>query len=223
MTDQTGPLSAQEPSSTDHPPSQPEPDPATGASGTPPEQPTIPQQSGSPDSAVTPPATPPRPGTHLPKWVPWAIAALVTVIIVLVATVVALIGGGEDTEPVADTTPAAGAPAPTRAARTTQPPPITYYTPTKDDFTLDVKILKKECFGSAGCNITYRIEVAYSGGTLDPYKTYEVTYEVKGAEDPIVNTLEVTGDMASVEQEERAGTRRSSDKLTAVVTDVSEL
>lgn len=50
-----------------------------------------------------------------------------------------------------------------------------------------------------------------------------MTYEVKGAEDPIINTFEVTGDSASVRQEETASTKRSGDKLTAVATDVSEL
>jgi hypothetical protein len=117
--------------------------------------------------------------------------------------------------------------APTAARPTTAPAPtapaVATYTPTKSDFKLNIKVLSKQCFGSAGCHITYRIDVTYTGVELDPYKTYEVTYEVKGAEDPIVNTLEVTGDSASVQQEEMASTRRSADKLTAVVTSVSEL
>jgi len=54
------------------------------------------------------------------------------------------------------------------------------YTPKPSDFKLTPKILKKTCFGSAGCNITYRILVDYVGtGTLDSSKTYEVTYEVR--------------------------------------------
>ncbi|MFI5488959.1 hypothetical protein [Micromonospora echinaurantiaca] len=113
--------------------------------------------------------------------------------------------------------------APTTAPATTAPAFLAYDTPTKSDFKLKVKVLKKQCFGSAGCNITYRIGVTYTGdGDLDPSKTYEVTYQVKGAEDPIINTFEVTGDSASVQEEEMASTKRSSDKLTAVVTDVSE-
>lgn len=113
--------------------------------------------------------------------------------------------------------------APTTASATTAPAFLAYDTPTKSDFKLKVKVLKKQCFGSAGCNITYRIGVTYTGdGDLDPSKTYEVTYQVKGAEDPIINTFEVTGDSASVQEEEMASTKRSSDKLTAVVTDVSE-
>jgi hypothetical protein len=125
--------------------------------------------------------------------------------------------------PTASATTAA--PTTAAAAPTTTPPaPLPVYaTPTKNDFKLKVKILRKQCFGSAGCNVTYRIDVTYTGdGDLDPSKTYEVTYQVKGAEDPIINTFEVTGDSASVQQEEMASTQRSGDKLTAVVTDVSE-
>ncbi|MFG2054202.1 hypothetical protein ACGFI9_09230 [Micromonospora sp. NPDC048930] len=121
-------------------------------------------------------------------------------------------------------TPPATTSAPTTAvaAPATTEPPLSYDAPTKNDFKLRVKILSKECFGSAGCNVTYRINVTYTGTGLDPSKTYEVTYQVKGAEDPIINTFEVTGDSASVQEEEMASTRRSGDKLTAVVTEVSE-
>ncbi|MFC0506666.1 hypothetical protein [Micromonospora costi] len=124
------------------------------------------------------------------------------------------------TAPVATAAPTTAVAAPT----TTEPAPLPVYaTPTKNDFKLKVKILRKQCFGSAGCNVTYRIDVTYTGdGDLDPSKTYEVTYQVKGAEDPIINTFEVTGDSASVQEEEMASTKRSGDKLTAAVTDVTE-
>lgn len=141
---------------------------------------------------------------------------------------IAALGDGE-TGPASSAAPSRSTAAPTTAAATTAAPATTapalpvYDTPTKDDFKLKVKVLRKRCFGSAGCNITYRIDVTYTGlGDLDPSKTYEVTYQVKGAEDPIINTFEVTGNSASVQEEEMASTRRAGDKLTAVVTDVSE-
>lgn len=183
-----------------------------------------PSPTGLPgDSTISSSAVPvKRPTTRA-----WTIGAI--------ALIVALCGGGiglaaltGDEKPVAGvSSTAASSPtraAPAAAAPTPATPAIaTYDTPTTDDFKLKVKILRKKCFGSAGCNITYRIDVTYTGMGLDPTKTYEVTYDVKGAEDPIVNTLEVTGDTASVQQEEMASTRRSTDKLTAVVTSVSEL
>lgn len=97
-----------------------------------------------------------------------------------------------------------------------------YATPTAKDFKLTVKVLKKECFGSAGCNLTYRVLVAYSGSTLDPAVTYEVGYQVRGGEDgPVINTLTVTGDTSSVDEEESVSTKNNSTKLTVSATDVS--
>jgi hypothetical protein len=84
--------------------------------------------------------------------------------------------------------------------------------------------LTKECFGSAGCNITFRVRLAYddTAGQLDPDKTYELTYKIRGGEDPLTNTLEITGDNYSTDQEELISTPSSSTKVTAVVTDVEE-
>ncbi|MER7165289.1 hypothetical protein ABT336_04310 [Micromonospora sp. NPDC000207] len=141
------------------------------------------------------------------------------------------IGEGTAADRVAPSTPAPSTtttPATSAVAATTSPPPLptptaaAYGTPTKDDFRLKVKVLRKQCFGSAGCNVNFRVDVTYTGAELDPSTTYEVTYQVKGAEDPIVNTFEVTGSSASVESEESTSTARSGDRLTAVVTSVSE-
>jgi hypothetical protein len=124
---------------------------------------------------------------------------------------------------------------PRAAATTTQPPatatteePVTtepassYPEPKPSDFDLEVKVLKKENFGSAGSLVTFRIEAGWST-TYDPDKTYEVTYEVRGPEDgPMVNTFEVTGDEYRVEPEETASTPSASTRLTARATDVEE-
>lgn len=96
------------------------------------------------------------------------------------------------------------------------------YTPKPDDFELSVKTLEKSCFGSAGCSITYRIELSYDGVPLNDDYTWELTYEMKGAEDPRINTLRVSGEEYWVDEEEFASTASSSDELEAVVTDVSE-
>ncbi|MEV4198496.1 hypothetical protein [Micromonospora globbae] len=184
-------------------------------------------QSGTPDAQPV--------GAGRKRVTGWIVGAAALVLLLCFGGCGALLAATDDGEkarpgsaalsasPTASATTAApttAAPAPT----TTPPAPLPVYTtPTKNDFKLKVKVLRKQCFGSAGCNVTYRIDVTYTGdGDLDPSKTYEVTYQVKGAEDPIINTFEVTGDSASVQQEEMASTRRSGDKLTAVVTDVSE-
>jgi hypothetical protein len=83
--------------------------------------------------------------------------------------------------------------------------------------------LEKQCFGSAGCNVTYRVTVGYPGAALnlDPDKTYELTYEVRGGEDgPVVNTLTVQGDSFETDQEELVSTSSSRSKLTVRVLSV---
>jgi hypothetical protein len=98
-----------------------------------------------------------------------------------------------------------------------------YDNPSKSDFGLSVKTLTKECFGSAGCNVTFRIKVAMNNAVnLDPDKTYEVTYKVRGGDEPLINTLEITGSDYSTDSEELISTSSSSAKLTAVVTDIEE-
>lgn len=93
--------------------------------------------------------------------------------------------------------------------------------PDPDDFKIRVKILEKECFGSAGCSLTYRIEPKYTGtATLPDDRTISVIYEVRGGEDgPQINTFTVTGDNAEFDAEEDISTTSSSKKLTAKATE----
>jgi len=91
--------------------------------------------------------------------------------------------------------------------------------PKAEDFTLTIKVLEKQCFGSAGCNVTFRIDPKYNG-TADSSNT-EVTYEVLGAEDEIINTFTIdSAGTASFDSNEFASTSSSSKTLTAKVTDV---
>lgn len=93
-----------------------------------------------------------------------------------------------------------------------------YYEPGEDDFELTLNVLEQECFGSAGCNVTVRVEVGFSFvGELDPDTTYEVTYEILGGEDPKINTLTIEGDEYSVEDGERISTESGDAELTAEV------
>lgn len=129
----------------------------------------------------------------------------------------------------------AGHSVPTSSVTATQtqaplPPPVVpaeiWATPGPKDIVLLVKILKQECFGSAGCNVTYRIDFAYVGQPIEPGKTWDVTYRVTGGDDPQINTLQLTrsetGYTASVDSEEFIQTPSSKSKLRAAVTDVSE-
>jgi hypothetical protein len=91
------------------------------------------------------------------------------------------------------------------------------------DITLTPKVTEKQCFGSAGCNVSIKIDMAYRGPDLSPNETWEVTYEVKGDESgPIIGTFEITGDQYTV-AEEALGTRSNKTKVTIKVTDVERL
>lgn len=97
--------------------------------------------------------------------------------------------------------------------------------PTASQFKMSVKILSKECFGSAGCNVTFRlVKLEYSGEPLPADKTYEISYEIKGLQDPMQGTFEMQGDLSySVEKEQMGQTASSKSKLTVKITDVAEL
>lgn len=141
-------------------------------------------------------------------------------LVVLVIVLAVVTSGGGD-KPGTDS----GTPAPASRHASSQPTQETTtaaaIAPRPADFELTVKIMKKECFGSAGCNITYRIVVGYGGPTIDPSTTYSVTYEIAGGEDTQINTFTITGDQYEVDSEELIGTKSSSAKLTARVTDVT--
>ncbi len=94
-------------------------------------------------------------------------------------------------------------------------------TPKPSNFTIVIKVLSKECFGSAGCNVRYRIKPRYWGKALPLDATYEVTYKVTGGEDPQINTFTITGDgEATINQEDFVSTPSSSSTLRAKVTEV---
>src|SRR5690625_4226179 len=75
------------------------------------------------------------------------------------------------------------------------------YTPTPENFELTIVETERLCYGSAGCNVSYRVELGYGGPPLDPSTTYELTYEVLGAEDKKISTMEVTGDQHTVNED----------------------
>lgn len=83
---------------------------------------------------------------------------------------------------------------PTRA--TTHPPrqpPLPPLRPQPADFTVNVVTIEKSCFGSAGGNITYTVELSNLGPSLDPSDTWQVIYDIAGGEQPKADTIEVTG------------------------------
>lgn len=83
------------------------------------------------------------------------------------------------------------------------------HTPTPGEFTVGTSVLKKECFGSAGCNVTYRIKPGYTGPILDSSQSFTVTYTVLGGEDQQQGSFTITGEQANFSDEEMIQTKTS--------------
>ena len=168
-----------------------------------------------------PPYVPPKKKRHTVRTI-----AIVAGALIVVGGVAGALGtGGKKAAAPAHTI--SSAPSTTTAA--IQPPILeqpsdtapAYVTPKKGDFEVTLKVLSKECFGTAGCNVTYRAKLSQSlpTGALDPDVTYDLTYVVHGDESgPQTETMYITGDQYEQPSEGLAQTATSGTKLTVTVT-----
>lgn len=101
---------------------------------------------------------------------------------------------------------------------TNQTPP-----PRPSEFVIGVQVLQKQCFGTAGCNITYHINPEYVGSTPISGRSLTVIYEVTGGKDgPQINNFTLSGDgTATYPKHEFTSTSSSGVTLTAKATSVS--
>ena len=97
------------------------------------------------------------------------------------------------------------------------------FVPQKSDWRVGVKVTERHCFGSAGCNVTVRIDPQYVGTQeLPSTGTIEVTYEISGdSSGPVVGTFTVENSQASYDKETDMDTASAHTKIKARVTDVS--
>jgi hypothetical protein len=64
-----------------------------------------------------------------------------------------------------------------------------------DSFAITLRTTRKQCFGSAGCNVTVEPSLAYLGDSenIDPDATYDITYEIEGDESgPVIGTAQLS-------------------------------
>jgi hypothetical protein len=96
------------------------------------------------------------------------------------------------------------------------------YQPVPGDFVLKVTVLTKDCFGSAGCDLTYRVTPTYQGQLFDPSQQVTVTYSITGGDDGAqIGSFSMTGDgQAVLPSEDVVTTASSSSRLVAAVVDV---
>jgi hypothetical protein len=169
-----------------------------------------------------PPPTPPRKNnSNLVTWLACTAGVVVVAVIVLA---ISLNTGSAPTSRTATTSCTTALceqvgnqpPTPAATTTTTQAP----IPPTPTSFTLTVTILTQECFGSAGCDLTYRVTPQYTGPPTSGQWT--ITYTVAGTEDPTVGSFTYDADtgQAMINTQNAAQTKTSKVTLTATPTTV---
>jgi hypothetical protein len=179
------------------------------------------------------PASPPLPEPPAPKKKHTArnVAFAAIGLFILIATIIGIALGaqsgtprtstatgysGEDQQRQLDETP---------AAEPTTEPPTTGRALTAADMTLTLKTTEKQCFGSAGCNLTVEVRAKRKPGVPEPNpdETWQVTYQITGDEaGPIIGSFEITDGKYDI-NEENLSTRSSKTKVTIKVTDVEKV
>lgn len=94
--------------------------------------------------------------------------------------------------------------------------------PAAKAFKITLKTIEKQCFGSAGCVITYRVNQVQVPTGLDAGTTYEVSYKVTGAKEPKEGTITISGGKfdAGLISDDVAQTKNKDAKLIAIATAV---
>jgi hypothetical protein len=142
-------------------------------------------------------------------------------ILIAAAGALALTGCASTTAGVGEHTAPVSASSPTSTEPTTAPTPEPSPTVRARDFHIGIKVLSKQCFGSAGCNITFRIRPRYVGAADLSDGSWLVTYKVTGDESgPITNSFTITNGSASFDSEEFASTASTGVVLHAKATSV---
>lgn len=152
------------------------------------------------------------------------IASIIGVLAVIGATVaITLVAAKPRASAQAPSAPQSEQAGPLTPVEEHDAPPEPDPTLAASDVKLSMKITEKQCFGSAGCNVSLKVQMAYAGLPLSSDDTWQVIYQITGADDgPVVGSFEVTGDQYTI-NEESVSTKSSKSKLQIKVTDVSKV
>jgi hypothetical protein len=170
-----------------------------------------------------PPSAPPPP--HRRPW--WRAAWVLPVGVAILAFIIGMSVGASagKTKKLAGSTVTGTVTQTVTVQPSSEAPPTLADTPAivpkPADFVIKLKIKKKECFGSAGCNVTYQIAPTYVGDADISGGSYEITYKVIGGEDgPQINTFTLENGTASFDQAETISTPSTTTPLSVKVTAV---
>ncbi|MEU5279877.1 hypothetical protein AB0G87_26120 [Streptomyces asoensis] len=185
-------------------------------------------QDMPPPMPDTPPS-PPEPEPERSRTHAIIIGSAAAVIAAVVATGIVIVQSGDDDSRSTTTSgPSLYGMEGTAAAVTeTTPEPApepTYATIDADSFTIGLKTKAKQCFGSAGCNVTVEPELTYVdlGADVDPDAVYEITYEIRGDESgPVIQTATLSNGTSLNYRPSMISTVSSDTKVSAEITDVT--
>ncbi|MGW6924474.1 hypothetical protein ACWGA9_24835 [Streptomyces sp. NPDC054950] len=173
-----------------------------------------------------PPPLPPEPPATLKKSRTNAViigaAAAVIAAVVATGVVVQSTDANDDSKPATNTSAASSVPdedAITPAAEEAEPA-YAYLAPT--DFTMKLRTTERQCFGSAGCNVTVEPDLTYVGsGNINPDVVYAITYEIRGDESgPVIQTAELSNETSLNYTPSVISTPSSGTRVTVEITDV---
>ncbi|MFJ8934204.1 hypothetical protein ACIRL0_00580 [Streptomyces sp. NPDC102365] len=100
----------------------------------------------------------------------------------------------------------------------------TYAALTPADFEMELRTTERQCFGSAGCNITVEPELSYVGewNGVDPDAVYSITYEIRGDESgPVIETAELSDETSLNYTPSMISAASASTKVSVKITDVT--
>lgn len=152
------------------------------------------------------------------------IGAAAAVIAAVVATGIVVVQSGSD-----DSKPAAAAePSLFGSDGTIDPtadPTPTYDEVDADNFSIELRTTKRQCFGSAGCNVTVEPELTYLGDSdnISPDAVYEITYEIHGDDSgPVIETAKLTNRTSLNYTPSLISTASANVEVSVEITDVQE-
>ncbi|MFG3304390.1 hypothetical protein [Streptomyces wuyuanensis] len=181
-------------------------------------------------SDATPPPMPdfpPPPPTPTPKKSRTnavIVGSAAAVIAAVVGTgIIVVQSGNDDGKPAATAKPSAMDEDVTAADADEPTPEPTYEEIDVDSFTIELRTTERQCFGSAGCNVTVEPELTYLGdsGAIDPDAVYEITYEVRGDQSgPVIETAELSDQTSLNYTPSLISTASPRTKVSVKITDV---
>ncbi|MEV5846132.1 hypothetical protein AB0M32_29595 [Streptomyces sp. NPDC051985] len=149
-------------------------------------------------------------------------ASAAAVIVAVVGTGIAVVHSGHGSKQAAAVNPTGGA---TEAAATETPAPAPSYDEvTADSFTIELRTTKRQCFGTAGCNVTVEPTLTYLGDSesIDPDAVYEITYEIHGDESgPVIETAELSDRTSLNYTPSMISTASAGTNVSVEITDVT--